>query len=257
MKTLKMKQSNKEIHEFAFYTDITRNVSLLKERDTFEVCNSELYHRIIKVLRLRADDVIVLFNSTLNIRCTIHAIYKDKFTLKVEQINNNKGLKPYICWILPLLKKEAFEDCLYTLTEMGIQEIQPVITRKSQQVASYLESGRAQNIMVTAAEQSKQFILPHLHNALPIDKVLNQTLDAGPKLFFDPAGLKFFDVINNLKQDNANKITCAIGPEGDLTASEKQLFKDKNFQFCKLTETVLRAKQAVSVASGVLRTLLL
>jgi len=253
-----MKQSNTESHEFAFYTDITRNVALLKEQAIFEVPNKELYHRIIKVLRLRVNDSIILFNSTLNIRCAIHTINKDKFSLRVEQILHNKALTPQICWILPLLKKEAFEDCLYTLTEMGIQEIQPVITRKSQQIAPYLESDRANNIMITAAEQSKQFILPKIHNVEPLDKIFQslELEEPGSKIFFDPEGLPFFDVVTNLKQTNTTKIICAIGPEGDLTESEKQLFKSYNFQFCKLTETVLRAKQAVSVASGIVRALL-
>jgi len=254
-----MTLSNSESHEFAFYTDITRNVSLLKKLDTFEVPNKELYHRIIKVLRLRVDDAIILFNSTLNIRCTIHTIGKDKFSLRVEEILHNKRLTPQICWLVPLLKKEAFEDCLYTLTEMGIQEIQPVITRKSNQTAPYLESDRAKNIMITAAEQSKQFILPQIHTVEPLEKIVKslELEDVGSKIFFDPTGLPFFDVITNLKQTNAAKIICAIGPEGDLTESEKQLFKANNFQFCKLTETVLRAKQAVAVASGIVRAMLL
>lgn len=259
MKILRrMNQSNKEIHEFAFYADITKNVVLLKELDIFELTNKELYHRIIKILRLDVDDIFILFDSKVHIQCTINAISKDKIILKIDKILKNKKLAPDICWLLPLLKKEAFEDCLYTLTEMGAQEIQPFITRKSQQIASYLESDRVKNIMITAAEQSKQFILPHIRNVMPLDQIFKsvEIQNAGSKIFFDPHGLAFFDIIEILKKENPQKIICAIGPEGDLTESEKQLFRDNNFQFYKLTETVLRAKQAVVVATGVLRSLL-
>jgi len=47
-----------------------------------------------------------------------------------------------------------------------------------------------------------------------------------------------------------------IGPEGDLTAQEKELLKERGVQFLRLTPTILRAQQAVVVAMGIFRSLL-
>lgn len=253
-----MKHTNTEIHEFSIYSELVKNAVSLKALDIFEISNKEFYHRVIKILRLDVNDKIILFNSRFHIKCIIHKISKDGLELKIQKIFENRSLKPEIFWMLPLLKKEAFEDCLYTLTEMGAQEIQPIITRKSQQLAPYLESDRVKNIMITAAEQSKQFILPNVRNPETLDKIFKSLEETakGSKIFFDPNGLNSSDIVENLKKEKSTKIICAIGPEGDLTETEKQLFKDNNFQFCKLTETVLRAKQAVVVATGILRSLL-
>jgi len=253
-----MKETNRENHEFAIYTEITNNIAILQTLDTLEISNKELYNRIIKVLRIRIEDSIIFFNETFNVRCLISSINKDRFSIKVKQICRNKKLLPTMFWLLPLLKKEAFEDCLYTLTEMGAQEIQPIITSKSQQIASYLESYRLKNIMITAAEQSKQFILPHILNVQPLEKALEmmKLKTVKSKFFFDPVGSHISNVIKNLNQKESISFICAIGPEGDLTRAEKQLLKDYNFEFIKLTETVLRAKQAVAVATGIFRSLL-
>ena len=43
-----------------------------------------------------------------------------------------------------------------------------------------------------------------------------------------------------------------IGPEGDLTMQEKDLLKERDVQFLRLTPTVLRAQQAVAVSMGIL-----
>ena len=44
-----------------------------------------------------------------------------------------------------------------------------------------------------------------------------------------------------------------VGPEGDLTQEEKDYLKQQGFVFCRLTPTVLRARQAVALGLGILR----
>ncbi len=126
--------------------------------------------------------------------------------------------------MLPLLKREAFESALYTLCEMGATSIQPLITQKSR----------------TNWDSEKDFarVLTTMRAA------------AGTKIFFDPAGMPLKQM---LSLPMTGPLYGCVGPEGGLTPEEKEHLKALGFVFCRLTPTVLRARQAVAVGLGILR----
>ena len=111
--------------------------------------------------------------------------------------------------------------------------------------------------MRSAAEQSKQFIIPQLLPIIPLDLWL---LKAQPplvtKIFFDPAGIALKETIALLEQHKRADIIACAGPEGDLTPQEKLMLTDNGFIFCALTQTVLRAQEAITIGLGSLRSLL-
>ncbi len=47
-----------------------------------------------------------------------------------------------------------------------------------------------------------------------------------------------------------------IGPEADLTATEKKQLKDLGVAFCALTPTILRACQAAALSGAIFRSIL-
>ena len=77
------------------------------------------------------------------------------------------------------------------------------------------------------------------------------------KLFFDPQGAHFFDIMQRLHSDQPKEVLLLVGPEGDLTSQEKEVVRANNFIFCALTPTIIRAVQATGLAVGFIRSLLL
>lgn len=159
---------------------------------------------------------------------------------------------------MPLLKREAFEEALYSLTELGAHTIQPLLTKKTVRLfGAEREMTRCQKILRAAAEQSKQFVIPTLLPIIPLDLwLLKPSLPDTIKIFFDPEGLPLYQVIETMKQKKGSTIIACAGPEGDLTYEEKLMLNDQGFLFCALTPSILRAQQAVAVGLGSLRSLL-
>jgi 16S rRNA (uracil1498-N3)-methyltransferase len=159
---------------------------------------------------------------------------------------------------LPLLKKDDFETALYSLVELGTTTIQLIATQKTQRSwAGEKELDRCQRIMIAAAEQSKNFIIPTLIPPIHLTEYLKKiTENEHPKIYFDPQGSAGLALLNNLAQQKAKHYMLMVGPEGDLTQSEKELLQAKSFYFCQLTPTVLRSVSAVILGAGIMRTLM-
>ncbi len=63
-----------------------------------------------------------------------------------------------------MLKREAFEQAVYSLCEMGATSIYPVRTVKTAQSwGSEKDYVRVRTSMIAAAEQAKQFVIPTVH----------------------------------------------------------------------------------------------
>lgn len=250
-------------HEFALYLPDLNSIEINNLTSLISFKNKELAHRLIAILRFECGQELIIFNKEFNINSRIIELNKNG-NIKIEILSKtkNKILSPELTWVLPLLKKDALEESVYSLTEIGVNCIQLVLTEKSQKNFDEKLLARLHSIAISAAEQSKNFNLSQILKPVKLDN-LNKILDLEKNknnslnIYFDPIGLKISDLIieQNNKEDNKklNSIVAMCGPEGDLTIQEKEFIKNLGFKFYSLTPTVLRSRQAVVVGSGILR----
>lgn len=236
-------------HEFALYVPIFSNLEL-KSGSTINFTEQEFIHRVSRVLRLDAGDRLVLFDAKRHLYVLIKKISKNMISVDIENVAHNATLKPDITLLLPLLKREALEQAVYSAVELGVNQIQLIITEKVQRHWQGRELERLQHIMIAAAEQSKYFSLPELH--APISLLELQL--SGCAIFFDPEGEPLADTLmKKLWPEKMVSCTVIVGPEGDLTESEKFYLQKQQVMFVRLTPTILRAQQAVALGVGTLR----
>jgi len=251
--------SHSEKHVFAFYL---QNTSIITEQrytgDELRIEDKDLCRRIQHVIKLEKDDIFFVFDQTHNVQLKLKQITSKKYILgQIIKKEKNTILTPHITFMLPVLKKEHFEYALYALVELGAQTIQPIITQKSQQAFKIKKMyNRFSKIIIAAAEQSKNFAFPTLKEPMELYTYLEDKKNGAIHIFFDPEGIKIDEIIKKIKNKPNKQITLMIGPEGDLTPEEKIAIQKQGFLFCKLTPTVLRAYQAVSVGLGICRSLL-
>lgn len=240
------KKKNHEKHEFAFYA---KNLASGLSPDTQYVLDDpDIIHRLVHIVRAETQDTIILFNRQIAVTAQIVTLQKNRISCTIIDRQPLSPIHPAIHWYVPLLDRQAFEDAVSILTSMGATSITPVVTEKSEKRFSRpLE--RLERVMIAAAEQSKQLVLPSI----------NQVIDCadipcdGCTLFFDPTGQPAFDILSTIRAKKLGAISCLIGPEGDLTNAEKEFLHANKVIFCALTPTILRAEQAVTVAMGLLR----
>lgn len=215
------------------------------------ITDLSVIHRIHNVLRLQVGDTCIVFDDQHHVYATLKEISRKRIVCEMFTKVPHAPLHPSIHWLLPILKREAFDDVLYTLTEMGATTVQPLYTAKTSRAwGSEKDYARARSVMIAAAEQSKQYILPML---FPVQDIRNwKSGEASARIFFDAGGAPLKEVLARIGDDASSFVGC-VGPEADLTEDEKQLLKDQGFVLCALTPSILRAKQAIALGLGMLR----
>jgi 16S rRNA (uracil1498-N3)-methyltransferase len=257
---MKDRSAQGEKHEFALFIESLSSTIKGKGPGSSVIFSDEkLLHRMINVLRLHTEDSCIFFDRHVQVNGIItNFMNKKQVAITVLVIKPHVELQPDITFLLPVLKRDDYESALYALAELGVNTIQLVFTRKSvHQWAGQRDYERAQKILISAAEQSKNFVFPELNEPISFGDALKKYHTASVKIFFDPYGEKFFDTMQKLHASIIqNGVVLLVGPEGDLHEEEKTMVSEYNFMFCALTPTIIRAVQAAALGAGFVRSLL-
>lgn len=245
-------------HEFALYI---ADLTCLKVGAGHTIKDQDLIHRMVHVLRLQQNDQLVLFSRTHAFVCTLQAHSKKELTLNVIAPKEIQAISPAVHVILPMLKRTALEEALYSSVELGAQTIQLVFTEKTPHTKiQEKDLERYERILISAAEQCKHFCFPVVHAPIALEQALKNIKHSALNIFGDPEGVSYKTILDDQKNNKKNTqenpdITILVGPEGDLTPQEKTVLKKYNFLFVHLTPTILRAQQALTVLLGLVRSL--
>ena len=246
-----------EKHLFAlFYKNLSNVLSARELGCQIEFRDDDLWHRLTKVLRIRAGQEIMLFDEHVNVPAVILEqmfTKKNHVTVSIGAIKSNQALKPHVMLMPCILKKDAFEDIIYAAAQMGVNKIVPILSDKVQREwGGAKELARLFNIMVSACEQSKSFFLPEICQPIKIQDT-SKNISSELRVYFDPSGKSFVDLLEKIRGQADLEITLLFGPEGGLTGQEEKALLDAGFVTYALTPTILRAREAVIVGLGGVR----
>lgn len=171
---------------------------------------------------------------------------KRTVVLPGESIITSRPAKKISIAISILKNVTRFEWFLEKATEIGISEIQPFISKRTEHTR--FRSDRMHGILVSAMLQSQQTWLPILHEPVSFEEIISQPPLAQQLIAHCEEGRKNF--INELPSSTETRML--IGPEGDFTADEINIALQKNYLPVSLGETRLRAETAGIVAAALL-----
>lgn len=241
-------------HTFAIYKEnLSELIVSLHEKDRLYFKDTTLSNRLVKILRIQPQEKFILFDETIHVELVAHEnmfINKREIDSTIQKKSPNTPLAPHITLLLPILKKEALEQAAYVAAQMGVTQVIPVVTKKSEQKLSEKEIERLQKIMIAACEQSKNFTPPTLHKIQSLTQSIHQD---GYKICFDEDGSPLATLITNLKNVSDTPLLVTLGPEGGFVEDEKKALQTAGFNFYKLTPTILRSREAVTVGLGIIR----
>ena len=174
-------------------------------------------HYLGRVMRVCAGDAVVLCDDqTGEWAARVIEPGKRSVTLEVVDRLREREEVPDL-WLCPaLLKKDRFDLVLEKATELGVDRIQPLITRRC--VADKLNLDRARTITTEAAEQCARTALPQLAAPLKLEALLrdwpqNRALFFADELGGEPPAAAF--ALHN------GAAALLIGPEGGFTDAER------------------------------------
>jgi len=225
-----------------FYTpDINSNIYTLNEIES---------RHCIKVLRLKINDKIYLTDGKGNLFTTqIIDDNQKKCTVKIIETQKNYNKRNYYLHIAiaPTKNIERFEWFLEKATEIGIDEITPLLTENSERKT--IKPERLNKKITSAVKQSLKAYHPKLNELTKFNDFLKT--NTNPQKYIAHC---YSDKLPHLKKiyKKNQKTTILIGPEGDFSLNEIKLASEHGFTEITLGKSRLRTETAGIVACNLI-----
>ena len=221
-----------------FYTpDIKGNQYTLDETES---------KHCVRVLRLNNGDKIQLVDGKGSFfEAVISHAHPKACQVEITDAKHEVGKRNFRLHIAigPTKSIDRFEWFLEKSTEIGIDEITPLLCRYSER--KNIKPVRLENIITSAMKQSLKAYRPVLNEMTSFKDFISQEFD-GEKYIahLEPTERKLFSHII----PKGKNVLILIGPEGDFSPEEIQLAFDNGFQPVSLGESRLRTETAGVVA---------
>ncbi len=215
------------------------------------ILNEDTSRHVVQVLRMQVGSLVQLTDGKGHLLdAEILEGHKKRTLVKINKVQTVTGtIKRITIAISPLKNASRFEWFLEKATEIGVNEIIPLICQRTEKET--LRISRLQQILVSAMLQSRQVWLPGLHEPTLFSQVMQNDLYEKKYIAHCDEGIKRNLVDENIS--NLNSVLMLIGPEGDFTSGEIDQALVKGFTPVSMGENRLRTETAGVVAATLLK----
>ncbi|VAX34809.1 16S rRNA (uracil(1498)-N(3))-methyltransferase [hydrothermal vent metagenome] len=216
--------------------------------------SSELHH-LHGVLRLGKGSKVRIFDGQgKEAAGEISFIGPRKAVINIFSIKEIVPKIPSIILACAVPKKTKFEMIIEKATELGVDEIIPLKTKRTEMSLTGDRASkkikRYQIVAINAAKQSGRLIVPKIHPITEFSKAI-EYLQGQSQMIIPSLSGKRQNLIQILQDiQSPQSISFLIGPEGDFTEKEYKLAWNNGAHPVTLGNTILKVETAaISVMS--------
>jgi 16S rRNA (uracil1498-N3)-methyltransferase len=219
----------------------------LKDAQGSVILDDDTRRHVVTVLRMQARDELMLMDGAGNSAVAVIEV-ADKKTLRVSISDKKSYPQPIHKTILAisLLKNTSrFEWMLEKVTEIGLTEVIPLISERTEKI--HFREDRMKQIIISAAIQSKQMWMPVLHSPRKFEEFIAES--ACSRKFIAHCLGDQKKILSRQEEDSL----LLVGPEGDFTPREIELALQRSFIPVSLGESRLRTETAGVVGAVLMK----
>ena len=200
------------------------------EEDLIHLLDFEKFIHLSKVIRLKANDEIVLFNNRDGEwLAIIEKVTKKSIEVRsLMKLANPKSI-PNIDLLFSPIKYQNSETIIRQATEIGIRKFYPTIFNRT--VVDKVNMVKFSSYALSASQQSGRTQIPEINKLLKIDQ---------QKEFLKNKNILMFDEnlegnsLDKIKIDPNSDIIVIVGPEGGFSAKDRSLIQNFSNNFHNL-----------------------
>ena len=206
-------------------------------------------HHLRDVLRLKKGAEVCLFDGkNQEAMGKIELIAPNEVRVKILEIKKQMLNERKIILACAIPKKSKFEFIIEKVTELGVDEIIPLKTRRTEinlnKERLVKKNLRYQTVAINAAKQCRRSNIPLIHPITDFTNALTQLSQTTTVLIASLMEPRI-PLIQALQQINSSKnISIFIGPEGDFTPEEYHLAQNSHCIAVSLGATILKVDTA-------------
>jgi len=231
-------------------------VSPTRVKDNLLSITGDNARYLASVLRCRKGDELLVFDGRGNcFKTKILKFGKREVTAEVlEKCICNTESHIDIFLIQGLLKGQKMDMVIQKVTELGVKEILPVITERSN-LRETKKIFRWRKIAEEASKQCGRTIVPAIHEPLEFNRFFtsHEQSSRNGLIFWEEGGISLRKAVTKI---SSSPIYLLIGPEGGFTKEEVSLAEEKGFMRISLGKRILRSETAAISAVALVQFLL-
>lgn len=216
-----------------------------RKENQFILSKEDNYH-IKTVMRMKIGDKIEVVSNNKTYIAQITSLTPEVIIEAIEERESKKPLSLSVTLVQSLVKEQKMDLILQKTTELGVEQIIPLITTRSVVKMNQKEQkkmDRWQKILKEASEQSKRTTIPTLQKVMTIQELAK----------IDGYDVKLLCTVRentkNLKNLLSNivegaKMIVVVGPEGGFTKEEEEQLICGGFETVSLGNSILRTETA-------------
>ena len=209
------------------------------------ILSAEESKHATKVLRKKEGDILNFTNGKGHLyKAEITVADTKKCRLKLVSIEQKEKHNYHLhIAIAPTKNMDRLEWFLEKATEIGVDELTPIICSRSER--KVIKTERCTRILLSAMKQSLKFQLPKLNETISFKDFIKKDYEGTKYIAHCEDGEK-----KELKAVNKTKKTLIlIGPEGDFSKKEIDLALQNQFKAVSLGKSRLRTETAGIIAA--------
>ncbi len=217
----------------------------------FHVLKQEESHHCTKVLRLKKGDELYITDGLGKLySCEIAEIHQKKTLVKINSKTNGKDKRDYRLHIAiaPTKSNDRIEWFVEKSTEIGIDEITPIICKNSER--KIVKNPRLNKVAESAMKQSYKTYHPVINEQLSFVDFIKQNFGSTEKFIAHCEEHTDKVYLGNLIKKSGNYLIL-IGPEGDFNSEEIKMAKDAGFIPVSIGKSRLRTETAGVVSCDI------
>jgi len=214
--------------------------------------DQEELHHLSHVVRLKKGSKISVFDGKgREATGIIESISSKKARVNIQSVTTVHCKSPKIILACAIPKKTKFEMIIEKATELGVDEIIPLKTKRTEVILNKERAAKKQKryqmVVINAAKQSGRAFMPTMHPVTNFTQALSQFKDCVmiiPSLMGPRENL--WEVLEKIK--SPRRVVFFVGPEGDFTPKEYALAQEAGCHAVTLGDTVLKVETAALCA---------
>lgn len=246
MNTIRLNHFNRQkTMQLFYYPELDSSIS------QFTFPQEESKH-ITKVLRKKEGDILNITNGKgYWFEAKIISADAKKCTAEIFDTTKKHPTRHWLhLAVAPTKLNDRFEWFLEKATEIGVNEITPIICDRSERKTVKIE--RLRKVIQSGMKQSLQTYLPKLNDVVTLNEFMRET-HKGLLFIAHCEDEEKLDLKRRVAPDR--DITILIGPEGDFSKPEIELAYENGFLPVSLGRNRLRTETAAIVACTVVATI--
>jgi 16S rRNA (uracil1498-N3)-methyltransferase len=208
-------------------------------------------HHAREVLRLRAGAAVRVFDGQgLEWDGVLDEVSRRSVTARLLHAAPARPESPLrlVLAVAPL-KGDRMELVIQKATELGIAQVWPVVTFRTDAAARPALNGsraeRWERVASGAAEQCGRAVVPHLAPTTTLDGLIERPFDGARAVLLETAG---HPPLASLAVLPTSALLLLVGPAGGFEAAEAAALRTAGFSAASLGPRILRAETAAVAA---------